>query len=518
MTTTARVASADDSPRDLVEEVEQQARQRPDAIALIDGLSTLTYQQMWAGIEARARSLRRAGVAPGDRIALVAENSADFLVFTLAIWHAGGVLVTIYPSTTVPDLAYCLTNSDPVLVLTDARTRQKVEEAAPELPLASISDYEPDIPPTRQDTLPNPDTDRGRLGLICFTSGTTSRPKAVMVSHEALHNGAMTYSAMWHLGPSDRTVVALPMAWLYGLDTTAMATLVRGGSVIALRRARPDVLVEAISTHGATFLPGVTTMFVKLVNYLDEATDTPDLTSLRFCLSAGEPRNERAFLRWATHTGLPVFDNYSASECFPLVTYDPIKNPKPRPGAAGVVAPNSELKVVDSNGKEVAAGEIGEAWGRGPGVMLGYWRNEEQTRAVLTDDNWYRTSDLVRVDEAGYVHVVGRLSDMIIRGGSNVSPAEVERTLRLHPDIADACVVALPDDIYGQEVVAAIVISGNAPLGLADALQFCRDNLPAYKVPSRAMILDELPLSATTGKVDRRRVSDLLRHGSIAAG
>jgi long-chain acyl-CoA synthetase len=288
---------------DLIAELLRRTQERPNDLAIIDGPQRVTYQELWAGIETCAAWLRQVGVASGDRVALVAENSAEYLTWAAAVWRAGAVLVTIYPSSTRNDLTYCLESCDPVLVLADEHTEASVRRAAgADVPVAVISRAR-DAVALRQAVLDNPETPGGRLGLICYTSGTTSRPKAVMVSVEALHNGATTYADLWHLGPADRTVVALPMAWLYGLDSTSFATLVRGGTVIVLRRGRPELMAEAISTHRATFLPGVTTMFTKLVDYLDSSATKPDLTSLRVCLSAGEPRNERAFSRWRDYTG-----------------------------------------------------------------------------------------------------------------------------------------------------------------------------------------------------------------------
>jgi long-chain acyl-CoA synthetase len=192
------------------------------------------------------------------------------------------------------------------------------------------------------------------------------------------------------------------------------------------------------------------------------------------------------------------------------VTYDPVANPTPKPGSAGKLVPRSRLKVLDAQGQEVPAGEIGEAYSTGPGLMLGYWRDEEQTRAVMTEDGWYRTKDLVRVDEDGFVYVVGRLSDVIIRGGTNISPAEVERVLQQHPSVAEAAVVGIPDDIYGQRVVAAIVPQRGVPLNHDELKTFTAARLSSYKVPSQFITVDALPVNLTTGKVNRRDVAALL--------
>jgi long-chain acyl-CoA synthetase len=202
---------------------------------------------------------------------------------------------------------------------------------------------------------------------------------------------------------------------------------------------------------------------------------------------------------------------------FPLITYDPVADPTPVPGSAGKLVPRSELKIVDSSGDPVAVGEVGEALSRGAGLMLGYWRDPGQSAQALTPDGWYRTEDLVRMDENGYVYVIGRLSNMIIRGGSNVSPLEVERALREQPSIRDACVVGLPDLIYGQAVAAAIVLRDGETFDEDEVRCALTLQLAAYKVPTQFVVVDELPNNATSGKVDRRAVAEMLEGQESAA-
>lgn len=490
----------------FIAELHRAAAGRPGKLAIADDSSKVTFGQLVAEVTERAAALRKAGVEPDDRVAIVAENSVAFLLSAFAVWRAGAVLVTIYPSSSTPDIAFCLRDSDPVLVLADAQTWSAVREAAdPDLPVASVRGPVAGQR-ARRGRVASPRGLPLTLSAICYTSGTTSRPKAIMLSAEGLMNGVRTYIEVWHLTPADTTVVALPMAWLYGLNTTSMATIAAGGTVIALRRARPELIVDAIARYRATWLPGVTTMFVKLVDYLEQADPRPDLSSLRFCLSGGEPRKEPAFERWKRFSGCPVHDVYSATECFPMITYDPASDPEPVSASAGKVVPRSAIRVVGPDGAETGPGEAGEGLWRSPGLMLGYWRDQEQSRAALTPDGWYRSKDLVRVDEQGYVFILGRLSDMIIRGGSNVSPAEVERVLREFPGVRDAAAVGMPDETYGQKVVAALVIDRGTALDHEALREHATARLASYKVPSAYVIVDDLPLNSTTGKVDRREV------------
>jgi long-chain acyl-CoA synthetase len=501
--------TADAEPADFLAELRRVASRQPDAPALVDDTTHVTYAEMVAEVDRRAGALRGAGLRPRDRVALVAENSAAFLIAAFAVWSADGVLATVYPSTGIEDLRYTLDNADPVLVMVDATTRAAAQEVAPAgVPVALIDERDLVVAPLSPGRVPDPDL-REPVHLICYSSGTTSRPKAIMLSRSAIYNGARTYADVWRLSPADRTIVCLPMAWLFGLNSTSMSTLLAGGSVIALRRARPDVVVAAIEQHGATFLPAVTTVFAKLVEHLGTAGAGRGLGSLRLAVSGGEPRNEAAFARFQALAGVPVHDTFCASECFPLITYDPVLDPQPVPGSAGRLVPRSELRILDAAGSPARVGEVGEAFSRGAGLMLGYWRDPEQTAAAFTEDGWFRTKDLVRMDEDGFVYVVGRLSDMIIRGGSNVSPAEVERALRKLPEVRDVAVVGLPDPVYGEEVTAAVVLADGFDLDGDRLRQALASDLASYKVPTRWCVLEHLPVSPTTGKVDRRAVAAL---------
>jgi len=304
------------------------------------------------------------------------------------------------------------------------------------------------------------------------------------------------------------------MAWVYGRISASLVTLVAGGAVVPLQRFHPAIVIDAIETHGVTFLPGVTTMYVKLVSYLRESGRTPDLSSLRLNVSGGEARNETVFDEWSQFCGEPVFDAYCASECIPVITYDPDRDRSPRRGSAGRVIPEAEMKVMGKDGVEVARGHVGVAYWRSPGMMVGYWNEPELTAEALTDDGWYRVGDYVRQDADGYVYVVGRVSDMIIHGGSNVSPSEVEAVLTADPRIAEAAVIGLPDPEYGEKVAAAVVTADGVPLADEELTRVCAERLSPYKVPTVFRQVGELPRNAS-GKVKRRNLAALFEASPV---
>jgi long-chain acyl-CoA synthetase len=493
-----------------------QADRRPGAVALVCGGTRVTYSELDDRVSQVAARLAASGLTTGDRVVLVADNSADHLIVAFAVWRAGATLVTIYPSSSGPELAFAIGNAEPALVIAGSRVVDAVRRAATgsSRPVVELHGSGALVGLTGIDDRPRAqaaDVDADALALICYTSGSTSRPKAVMHSHTGLLAAAVSYARVWRLDESDTTLVALPMAWAFGLVSTSMATLSAGGRVLILARAEPGQMLRSMAGDRATFFAGVTTMFVKLVGALEDTNHPPDLSSLRLCISGGEPRNETAFSRWYELSGCPVHDVYAASECFPVVTYDPVQDPLPRPGSAGRVVPGAQLRLLTPGQQEVAPGEAGEALARGPALLVGYWRDPALTAAVLTADGWYRTGDLARIDEDGYVYVVGRLTDMIIRGGANVSPAEVEAVLVRHADVREAAVVGIADAEYGEEVVAAVVLEPSAPMDADRLRAHCAGELAGYKVPTRFVALHHLPRNPHTGKVQRTEVAALLR-------
>jgi long-chain acyl-CoA synthetase len=506
------------SEKTFSETLRRMGREHGSRVAVVDEDLTVTYRGLDLAVDVIAARILEAGVGTGDRVLLMADNSAAHLAAAFAVWRAGGVLATLYASSSPAEVAHAVAHSEASLILADRQARRVVDGAAQDLQVLTVSDDDfgggtlPAEPPAGADAEVDPES----LALICYTSGSTAAPKAVMHSHAGLVRGAESYAAVWHLGPQDRTVVCLPMAWAFGLVTTSMATLVAGGTVIVLPRTKPELILDALTRLGGTFLAGVTTMFVKLVEHLSERGEIAP-ARLRLCISGGEPRNETAFARWVDLTGCPVHDVYAASECFPAVTYDPYLDPVPVLGSSGRVAPGSEMKVVDPEGNEVPAGAAGEALWKGPAHFLGYWKNPEQTRKALTEDGWYRTGDLVRVNPRGYVFVEGRLTDMIIRGGSNISPAEVEAVLASHPSVGSVAVVGLPDEKYGELVAAAIVTKDGASADGEELKEFCAARLAGYKVPGTFIAVGSLPVNSRTGKVDRKQLKlDLQKAGAAA--
>lgn len=471
-------------------------------VAVTDEAGDHSFERLDAEIDAVAVRVTEFGAS---RVAVIASNSARFLVHVFGIWKAGGTAVTIYPSSPAAEVAYALEHSEVGLVFADQSAATKVPEQYP----VELVDRPLDRVEFRRATPLDPE----REALICYTSGSTQRPKAVLHSHASLLRGAESYAAVWHLGPADTTLVVLPMAWAFGLVTTSMAGLVSGGRLRSIRRAQPESLIEAIVGSGVTFIAGVTTIFAKLVAAMNAGTRF-DTASVRLCISGGEPRHEGVFAEWRSLTGVPVHDVYAASECFPVVTYDPSIDPEPVEGCAGRIVDGSAIKLWDEKTGTFFEGPgIGEAFVRGGALFTEYQGDPEQTAKVLTSDGWYRTGDQVELRPDGLVRILGRLSGMIIRGGANVAPAEVERVIRGVEFVEDVVVLGVPDPVYGQRIVA-LIRAGVDGTPTSDAvLERCAAELAGYKVPSDVVFVDDFPVNDRTGKTDRRLLEVQLLEG-----
>jgi long-chain acyl-CoA synthetase len=492
--------------------IEAIAAARPDRTAVLAAGRRISYRELVGRARELSDRLISAGVRARDRVAICAENSPEYLIATLAAWGIDAIVATVYASSGSSELEYMIANASPRLILVDPARRAIVESAvaacgeATRIAVIGDDGSFDGLPPATGAFEPR-SIDSSSPTSICYTSGTSARPKPVVHSYAGLLASARSSSSVWRVSADDVILISMPMAWLYGLVTGSMVALISGATVVSLARFNPVSVLAAIEEQQVTVLPVVGTMIVKLVALCRELDRVPDLSSLRFCVSGGEPRREQAFGEWQRLSGCPVHDVYAASECFPVITYDPVQDPLPRPGAAGRVVPGSAMRVVGPDGEDVAAGEVGEGLWRGPALMLGYWQEPELTEAALTPDRWYRSRDLVRVDADGYVYAVGRVSEMIIRGGMNVSPAEIEAAIREHPSVADVAVLGLPDAEYGQAVAAAVVLGDGEELDRDAMIEFCAGRVARAKVPTVWRQFATLPRNVN-GKLLRRELAE----------
>jgi long-chain acyl-CoA synthetase len=470
--------------------------------AVISGGRVLTYAELDLAAMNLARWFLAQGLIQGDRVAIQGTNTIDVAVALLACFHAGMVAVPVNTRFKPPEIQYVLDHSRPSLCLCEPQFAAGVKEIQSQVP--GLGAIHTELPPG----VPGPDPETPPAdapALILYTSGTTARPKGVT---HTLRTQMASVETMLGLGFDDSTVTALavPMMHTSGVNILLLPTLIAGGSVALLPTFDPAALLDLIESRRCTFafaLPAGM-QFVAA----EQERRPRDLSSMRNWLSGGDVVPVSLQERWKQLCACPIVEGYGMSESI-VVAFNPTS--ANRPGSFGVPAAKVELRALDCDGSPVADGEIGELAVRSPANFIGYWNDPEATRQTLVE-GWLRTGDLGRRDGEGYFWFEGRRKELIIRGGSNISPQEVEGALLQHAAVREAGVVGAPDDVYGERVVAFVALSERCAVCEGELREFARQRLSDYKVPELIFVLPLLP-KGPTGKVQRRVLRDLARKG-----
>jgi long-chain acyl-CoA synthetase len=460
-----------DSVAALLEEVAH--RRGPETALAWDG-GDLTWRQLDRRAGGVARALAAEGVVAEDRIALALEPGWAFAAAILGVFKRGAAAAPLSP-----------------LLGLDER-RRIVEHLHPRHVIEHVAGHESD----QLATAP------GQTALILYTSGTTGEPKGALLSHEALAFALRSWvGPVMALTPDDVVLAALPLSHSFGLCGALLAPLLGGASVALMERFTPEQALRAIGRHRVTVLPGVATMFRRILD--SPGLARADLSSLRLAVSGAAPCPWELAQEWRARTGIRILRGYGMTELFRPISYL-AEDPTDRPDAIGRAVPGVEVRAVEDGEADAGPGEPGELWIRSPAVMDGYLGSPEETRAVLAD-GWFRTGDLATISPDGYVSIVGRKRELILRGGYSIVPAEVEAALLAYPGVAEAAVIGVPHPDLGEEVAAFVTPRPGAPIAPDDLIAHCRARLAGYKYPRRVTVLPELPKSAT-GKVLKARL------------
>jgi long-chain acyl-CoA synthetase len=497
-----------DRPGSVVEVLQHGLQRWPDAPLLVDtatGLTT-TYAGFSRVVEGALAALRQRGLRPGDRVAWRARNGLEAAVAIWACARAGLVAVGLPVDAPDARLRSLLDLVEPALVLAQEGLPVPGGAESTDLLLADERDWDAERP------LPDED----ETYVLIATSGTTGRPKAVRVTGRMTGHAAVAYAELMALGPQDRTAIHLPFAWVSGHVTQLTPVMHSGGSAVTMPSFSAARLVDVVEEHGVTWLdvvPSIWESLLRTPGFGPERAGT-----VRAAVFGGAPAPPGTLDR--VRGRLPqmaLYDVYAQSEtCAPVTVLDD-GDMRERPGSVGRAVPYVELRVVAPDGTEVPAGQPGELHVRSAVTTPGYWGVEDPP---TTHDGWLRTGDLARVDAEGFVTISGRAVDLVIRGGVNVYPAEVERALLATGALADAVVVGLPSPVLGQAVAAAVVAAPGAEPDRAALRTAVREALGVHAVPRPLRVVDALPRNAH-GKVDRRAVAALLLAdgpGADAAG
>ena len=441
-----------------------------------------------------ANLLVQRGVVPGDRVAVQVEKSPDAILLYLACVRAGAVFLPLNTAYTLPEVAYFVGDAEPRLVVCAADRLDAIAAMGPQtVTLAALADHATTLSPDFDDVARGPDD----LAAILYTSGTTGRSKGAMLSHRNLASNAETLVTSWRFTAQDVLLHALPIFHAHGLFVATNVILLSGGSMIFLAKFDPAEILRLLPQ--ATVMMGVPTFYVRL---LQEAGLTREATAnIRLFVSGSAPLLAETHEQWAARTGHAILERYGMTETN-MNTSNPYDGPRVA-GTVGPPLPGVEVRVVDpDSGKPLPQGEIGMIEIRGPNVFQGYWRMPEKTAAEFRPDGFFISGDLGLIDAAGYVQIVGRGKDLVISGGYNVYPKEVETEIDLLDGVVESAVIGLAHRDFGEGVTAVVVARSGAGLTEADILARLDGRLARYKQPKRVLFVDDLPRN-TMGKVQK---------------
>lgn len=445
-------------------------------------------------------------IVPGDRIVLGGANSLAFAVAYLGILRAEAVAVLAGAGATDRELSQLVEDSGAVAAFAGGEVRQRLTRLAGAGRLRWVASLDGRLEPELAGSarLAPPDHGGSRPAVLGYTSGTTGVPKGAVLSHSNLLASVRGIMLGWRWREDDVLVHALPFSHQHGLSGL-QATLLAGGRAVIHASLDPARLCDAIAAEPATILFSVPAVYERLLSW--EGVGSAEFSSLRLATSGSAPLPPRTWERIAALLGQEPVERYGTTETG-LDVSNPFDGPR-KPGSVGLPLPGIEVAVADDTGCPLAAGTDGEVLLRGPQVFAGYWRKDAGTRASFHPGGWFRTGDVGRIDpEDGYLAITGRLKELIISGGLNVYPLEVELVLEEHPSVMRAAVVGVPSERWGEEVVALVVLAGGADLSQEDLFEHARAELAPYKRPKAIVAVDELPVTAL-GKLRRSALPEL---------
>jgi long-chain acyl-CoA synthetase len=480
----------------IAEHVERGAEAHPERIALVFEGQTWTYTELNERSSQAAGLFAEDGLLAGDRIALYLPNGPEFAIAYLGILKLGAIAVSISTGWKHNELHYVLKNCEARAVVTVPELRENLPSASVEQvyvcdeAFAAILKSADPLPRARAMQPDDP-------AAIVYTSGTTGRPKGAVLSHSNVVRNIEAKQRYLGIRPDDRGILFLPLYHCFGQNAIFNAMLQAGAAVVLHRRFDLEQVLRSIADHRVTMFFGVPANFIVLL----ARRPVRDVASVRYWFSAAAPLSLEIENAWREMFSAPIFQGYGLSETSPFASYNHLSDH--RPGSIGVPIEGVEIKVLDpSSGAECADGEKGEIVVRGHNVMLGYWARPEETELVMRG-GWFHTGDIGRRDADGYFYVEDRLSDMVISGGVNVYPAEVENVLHAHPAVAEAAVYGVREPLLGEQVRADIVLRPDATASEHEIRRYCRQRMAEVKVPAIVRFVQDIPKSPT-GKILKR--------------
>lgn len=522
---------------------EQTARLVPESLATDFFGAKLTYRQLWDNVSRMANGLRALGIGPGAKVAVMLPNCPQAVIAYHAALRLGAVVIMTNPLYVERELTHQWTDSEAEFLFVLDHLYPKAQKVVPRtrirtvivtgineyLPLhlkylyplkarfkklftsvpydgKTVFNFREIIGANRPDPVPCSASPEA-VALLQYTGGTTGTPKGAMLTHGNLLANVLQLASWFpelDCG-KERFLAVLPFFHVFGLTVSLNLAVYTGCACIILPRFHADELIAAIEKKRPTIFPGVPAIYTALMAH--PRIDSFDLSSIRFCVTGSAPMPVEIFRKFEQKTGSVIVEGYGLTECSPVTHANPIKGIR-KPGSIGVALPDTDCRIVDleTGARDLPAGEVGELIVSGPQMMKGYWKNPEETDAAIRD-GWLYTGDLATMDESGYVFIVDRKKDLVISGGYNIYPREVDEVLYEHPDVQDAAAVGVPDPKRGEAIKAFVVPRPGKTLTAEEIADWCRQRLAAYKVPRQIEFRDSLP-KTNVGKVLRRELRD----------
>lgn len=499
------------SPTNLTELLAQRMEQSPDKHFLLseaDG-RRFTYGEFQEAVGRAARMLAASGIGKGDAVGLLMPNSTEYIIGYFACWKLGAVAGPINSLLKAEEVAYVISDSEAKALLVHSDFRATIDGIRNNLPtLRAVIQFDDEESATREfasesaggSSTPT-EVDLDSEAIIIYTSGTTGKPKGCLLTHGNLIANARQISEWLGFTEADRLLTIMPLFHMNAVSVTTMSALYAGGSTVVSPKFSASRFWQTISDFEATSFGSVATMLSMLLStYPDGVPAGLKTDQLRFAMCGSAPVPAEILRRFEEIFHCLVIEGYGLSESTCRSTFNP-PNERRRPGSCGMPIGN-EMSVVDEEDREVADGELGEIVLRGENILKGYYRNEEAT-ATAFRNGWFHTGDVGYRDADGFFYIVDRKSDMIIRGGENIYPREIDEVLYQHPAVASAATIGVPDPLYGEEVAAFVVLKEGIETSEAEIIAYCRQHLADFKCPKSVRFVDAIP-KGPTGKLLKR--------------
>jgi long-chain acyl-CoA synthetase len=501
------------SHQNLPQLLQQRVRAAPDKYFLLseaDG-RTFTYTEFEQAVDRASRLLSATGVGKGDVVSLLMPNSAEYIIAYFACWRLGAIAGPINSLLKAQEISFVISDSETRILLVHPHFLPTIDSIRGELPALRVVIFDDEAAAPEDFIHPGPatsslaGTDLDSEAIIIYTSGTTGKPKGCLLTHGNLIANARQISQWLKFTEDDRLLTIMPLFHMNAVSVTTLAALYAGGSTVVSPKFSASRFWQIISDYQITSFGSVATMLSMLLHtYPDGVPRGLQTDQLRFAMCGSAPVPSEVIKRFEETFNCLVIEGYGLSESTCRSTFNP-PDERRRPGSCGKPIGN-EMKVVDEEDREVACGELGEIVLRGENILKGYYRNPEAT-AMAFRNGWFHTGDIGYRDEEGFFYIVDRKCDMIIRGGENIYPREIDEILYQHAAVGAAVTIGVPDELYGEEVAAVIVLKEGSGATEEEVISFCRARLADYKCPKTIRFVAEIP-KGPTGKLLKRELAN----------